>query len=99
MFDGLVSKVRQNMAHTNNARTYARTHASQVNGRSRRNLFYAGLGRLACGDFEGAKEMFSTASSDDKCNNASVSERDVAATLMEQAKRGLDYCARLTEPA
>jgi len=67
-----------------------------VNGRSRRNLYYAGLGRLVCGDHDGAREMFSRAVSVEQSENASGSDRDVAVTLMEQSQRGLDFCTRQT---
>ncbi|CAM9463503.1 unnamed protein product [Ectocarpus sp. 12 AP-2014] len=66
--------------------------AVNVNGRSRRNVYYAGLGRLACGDKRGAAEMFRRAVSDDQCENASPTERDIAVSLREQAQRGLDFC-------
>ncbi|CAM9560481.1 unnamed protein product [Ectocarpus fasciculatus] len=66
--------------------------AVKVNGRSRRNVYYAGLGRLACGDKRGAAEMFRRAVSDDQCESASATERDIAVSLREQAQRGLDFC-------
>ncbi|CAM9679210.1 unnamed protein product, partial [Ectocarpus sp. 13 AM-2016] len=66
--------------------------AVNVNGRSRRNVYYAGLGRLACGDKRGAAEMFRRAVSDDQCENASPTERDIAVSLREQAQRGMDFC-------
>ncbi|CAM9978684.1 unnamed protein product, partial [Laminaria digitata] len=65
-----------------------------VNGRSRRNAYYAGLGRLACGDKRGAAEMFRRATSDELCESASAIERDIAAALREQSQRGLDFCDR-----
>lgn len=62
----------------------------QINGRSRRNVYYAGLGRLACGDRQGAREMFARAVSDEHCESASPTERDIAVWIREQAQRGLD---------
>ncbi|CAM9875969.1 unnamed protein product, partial [Hapterophycus canaliculatus] len=66
--------------------------AVEINGRSRRNVYYAGLGRLECGDKKGAAEMFRRAVSDELCESASATERDIAASLREQAQRGLDAC-------
>ncbi|CAM9239577.1 unnamed protein product [Ascophyllum nodosum] len=70
--------------------------AVKVNGRSRRNVYYAGVGKLARGDRKGAAEMFRRAMSDEYCESASATERDIAGALREQSKRGLAVCERDT---
>lgn len=64
----------------------------KINGRSRRNVYYAGLGRLACGDRRGAKDLFARAVSDEHCESVTLTEKDIAASIREQAQRGLDVC-------
>lgn len=57
-------------------------------------MYYAGLGRLACGDKTGAGEMFRRAVSDELCESTSATERDIATNLREQSQRGLDFCEK-----
>lgn len=55
-------------------------------------MYYVGLGRLACGDRDGAREMFFMAVSDEHSESASPTERDIADSLREQAQKGLGVC-------
>lgn len=67
---------------------------AQVNGRSRRNLYYAGVGRLQCRDFEGAAEAFRRAVSDELSELASLTERDISVALLREARKGLGISTR-----
>lgn len=67
---------------------------NKVNGRSRRNLFYAGLGRLQLGDRKGATEAFRCASSDELSEFASPVERDIAVPIRREVQKGLEFTTR-----
>ncbi|CAN0292785.1 unnamed protein product [Discosporangium mesarthrocarpum] len=69
----------------------------QVNGRSRRNVYYSGLARAALGQWKEAADAFRQAISEDKesgCFCASGGERDISGFLYEQASKGLEVALK-----
>ncbi|CAM9472179.1 unnamed protein product [Choristocarpus tenellus] len=74
--------------------------AVEVNGRSRRNIYYAGLARLSLGQWKEAAAAFRRALSDDEEDGsccASPGERDISSFLTLQAGRGLEVALKRSE--